>query len=161
MMPYSRATLPAVSSSPPPASTGSRCRLCAGTCQAIRAAAASAIGTPAQNSACQPPNSTARPPPRLPITPPIPVNPDHSATPRGGGARAPRGPRAPPVVGSTSAAPTPVSARPAISTTTLGASAARVDPAANKVRPVSIPRLRPNRSPSAPAGISRHANTSV
>jgi hypothetical protein len=95
------------------------------------------------------------------MTPPTPASADHSATACGRSAGATRASVTARVAGSTNAAPMPVKARPAISTVTLGASAAMTDPAANRPRPISIPRLRPNRSPSAPAGISRHANTSV
>ena len=54
------------------------------------------------------------------------------------------------VPGSLAAAPRPMTARPAISTPTLGASADRTDPAQNMPTPASMTRLRPNSSPTMP-----------
>ena len=63
------------------------------------------------------------------------------------------------VAGMTKAAPAPMIPRPMI--TWLGASAkpATPSPAAKTTNPTSSAPLRPKRSPSAPAGSSRPANT--
>ncbi len=63
------------------------------------------------------------------------------------------------VAGMTRAAPAPVMTRPASS---IGMPVARAQirqPAANTPRPHSSARLRPQRSPTTPAGISRQAKT--
>jgi hypothetical protein len=56
--------------------------------------------------------------------------------------------------GMTSAAPTPWTARAAISVPTSGASAAAPDAAAKSASPIAYKRRRPKRSPSAAAVIS-------
>jgi hypothetical protein len=61
------------------------------------------------------------------------------------------------VLGSTAAAPAPVTARLARSSGTFGAMADISPPAANRVRPASRTPLRPNRLPAAPPGITRQA----
>ena len=65
------------------------------------------------------------------------------------------------VAGMTNAAPTPITARAAISVEESPESAAQADPAAKTTRPAISARRRPNRSPSAPAMISSAANVSV
>ena len=52
--------------------------------------------------------------------------------------------------GSLAAAPSPITARPAISTWTSGASAHNADPAQNTPAPVSMTFLRPSSSPIIP-----------
>ncbi len=63
------------------------------------------------------------------------------------------------VAGKISAAPTPISARPAMSISALPASPANADVAPNTTRPTMSARLRPYRSPSPPAASSRPVNT--
>ncbi len=63
------------------------------------------------------------------------------------------------VPGSDAAAPTPITARPAISVPTLGASADSTDPAQKTTMPASSTHLRPSRSPSEPAISIRLAKT--
>ena len=65
------------------------------------------------------------------------------------------------VSGSLAAAPRPITARPAVSTPTLGASAHRTDPAQKMPIPVSMTRLRPNSSPTMPKPSIAPANVSA
>ena len=64
------------------------------------------------------------------------------------------------VVGMIAAAPTPISAREAISSVELLEIAASSEPAPKIPKPTNRARLRPNRSPRLPAASSRPANTS-
>ena len=64
------------------------------------------------------------------------------------------------VAGMTSAAPTPSTARSAISSPAEAAVIATAEPAPNTISPTISANLRPNRSPSAPAGRSRDAKAS-
>ena len=61
------------------------------------------------------------------------------------------------VVGMIPAAPTPISARDAISSVALPDKAARTEPIANVTSPATRARRRPKRSPSVPAASSRPA----
>ena len=63
------------------------------------------------------------------------------------------------VAGITSAAPMPMTARPAITCPASEARPATSDPDPNTTSPASSARLRPKRSPSAPAVSSEPANT--
>ncbi len=65
------------------------------------------------------------------------------------------------VAGITNAAPTPITARAAISVAESPDTAAHADPAAKMTRPASRALRRPNLSPSAPPMISNAANVSV
>ncbi|GAB3475336.1 hypothetical protein GCM10027440_06940 [Nocardiopsis coralliicola] len=65
------------------------------------------------------------------------------------------------VAGMTSAAPTPIAARPATSQPVAGASAAAAEAAANSASPTSSTRRRPNRSPAAPKATSSPAKTTT
>ncbi len=61
--------------------------------------------------------------------------------------------------GMISAAPAPMSARPAISQPVESASIAITEATPNATSPATSSFLRPNRSPKTPAGSSRAANT--
>jgi hypothetical protein len=63
--------------------------------------------------------------------------------------------------GTSSAAPTPCSARIAISQWTVGDSAQAMDAAAKTATPSRKMRRRPKRSPSAPPTSSREASSSA
>ena len=65
------------------------------------------------------------------------------------------------VPGSLAAAPTPMMTRPAISQSTLLASAATTDPAQKIATPASMTRLRPRMSPSIPAASMKLAKVSA
>src|SRR6516164_10649834 len=65
------------------------------------------------------------------------------------------------VPGSLAAAPSPITARPAISTPAFGASADRTDPAQKIPAPISKVRLRPNSSPTMPNASIAAANVSA
>jgi hypothetical protein len=65
------------------------------------------------------------------------------------------------VDGMMKAPPTPISARAAISDSADPAIADQAEPAPKISRPMFSARLRPKRSPSAPAVSSRPANTSM
>ena len=62
------------------------------------------------------------------------------------------------VPGSDAAAPSPMTTRPAMSTSTSGATAAMIDPAQKIPTPLSITALRPNMSPRVPAANMKAAN---
>ena len=64
------------------------------------------------------------------------------------------------VPGMTNAAARPMTARAAITTAAFGAKAATSDAPPNTTSPPCSAPLRPNRSPTAPAGSSIPANTS-
>ncbi len=159
-MPNSTATRPAVSSRVPTGS-GLPCaeRAVRGVVTATAAARTAANGTIAANSARQDRYWPTRPPPRLPAMPPSPMASVQDAIAwarRSGPARCTRMDI---VAGVISAAPAPEMPRPAISRAGPGASALVAAPAANRARPASRAPLRPCRSPSAPAGMSRPAKT--
>ena len=63
-------------------------------------------------------------------------------------------------VGASSAPNAPCSARPATSTSNVGAAPASADAAANPTRPMMNVRLRPQRSERRPPSSSRLANVS-
>ena len=65
------------------------------------------------------------------------------------------------VEGMMNAPPTPMRARVAISISGEVASAERPEPRPKMARPIVSPRLRPKRSPRAPAVSSRPAKTSM
>ena len=65
------------------------------------------------------------------------------------------------VPGSLAAAPTPMMTRPAMSQSTLVASAATTDPPQKTATPASMMRLRPRMSPSIPAASMKLAKVSA
>ena len=65
------------------------------------------------------------------------------------------------VIGVRIAAPTPIAARTAMSWPGSSTRAPRAEAPPNSARPISSRRLRPYRSPSAPAGSSSPAKTST
>ena len=65
------------------------------------------------------------------------------------------------VEGMISAAPTPITPRVTINALAEVMTADSADAPANTTSPVSSAPLRPNRSPNAPAGSSKAANTSA
>ena len=123
--------------------------------------AASAIGTFTQNTHCQPRPWVTAPPRTGPSTtatlvrlPYMPI-----ARPRrcAGNAAFSRAS----AIGMMAAAPAPWTARAAISTPTLGASAHTADAAANRASPAAKTRRRPSMSPSAAPVSSSTAKLSV
>ena len=158
-MPTSNATEAPTSSTAASGSIRRSWRDDTGAIRATSAAPARAAGTAAANSQRHEPPASTSPPPTLPSTPPMPVIDAQVAIVAGLRAAGTACSRTASELGSTAAAPTPVSARPASSTATSGASADTSAPAANSPSPASSTPLRPNRSPAAPPGITRQANT--
>ncbi len=160
-IPYSRARNPAVSSALPSGSSGRGYRAVTGVTAAASSSAASASGTRQTNRVRQVPKCRAAPPPTLPRTAASPVIDAQTAIARRRGPSASPSTRSASVVGSTAAAPAPLSIRPAISTPMCGAAAHTAAPAVNTAIPHSSVPLRPRRSASAPAGTSRQAKTTT
>ena len=94
-----------------------------------------------------------------PIAPPAPANPAHTAMARERSSGGKIVVMIESVAGITNAAPMPMTARPAITWFAPVAIPATMAPSPNTTRPLSNARLRPNRSPSAPAVSSEPANT--
>ena len=104
---------------------------------------------------------TSQPPRNGPIAVMIPPSPDHApiAAARSSGTKlASRIARLP---GVSNAAPSPCSARAAMSTVVFGATAQSSDAPANHTTPVRNTRRRPNRSPSAPPRRRNPASVNV
>ncbi len=95
--------------------------------------------------------SISQPPVTGPIATPSPATAAQMAIARGRSDAGKMLVRMESVVGMIPAAPTPISARDAISAEELSASAARTEPTPKTTRPVTSARRRPKRSPSVPA----------
>ena len=120
-----------------------------------------AIGAATKNTEPYQKCSSKNPPINGPIAPPAPANPAHTAIAlarsRGGKDDCSRLS----VAGMISAAPMPMRARMAMSELAESITAHNADETAKITRPINSAPLRPNRSPSAPAGSSRAAKTSA
>jgi hypothetical protein len=150
----------AVSSSPPGKSTeGRRSSREFGIFRSAPAATPPARTTFNQNTDCQPNRSSSRPELTRPRTAPAPATPIQAPTAFARCCTGNDDVMIDRVVGITMAAPTPISARAPISGPGVvhRAAAAEADPKISSPRTSS--GLRPNRSPSAPAGSNRPANT--
>src|SRR5262245_43508803 len=94
-----------------------------------------------------------------PIAPPAPANPAHTAIARVRSSGGKMVVMIDNVAGITSAAPIPMTARPTITCSAADAIPASSEPDPKTTSPASNARLRPKRSPSAPATSNDPANT--
>ena len=119
------------------------------------------MGTLSQKIHCHETPSTTAPPtsgPSAIARPPIPPH-APSASPRFSAGTAALSSVS--VSGITSAPPSPCTARATLSASTVGASAAAIDPSVKTASPVAKTRRRPRRSPSAAPVRRKTANVSV
>lgn len=106
-------------------------------------------------------HSRSSPDANRPSTAPPPATPTHSPTARPRSSGGNEVVITDSVVGMTNAAPTPITARQAMTTVGSEARAATAAPEPKIARPASSVPLRPYRSPTAPANSSSPANTTV
>ncbi len=131
-----------------------------GTTRRTRKRVISTIGTLIAKIQRQDAVSTSCPPISGPSTVPIPPQAVHAPTARprsSGGKLATITARA---LGVSSAPKTPWSARAATNSSTVGASAQKIDVTPNPLTPIANTRLAPNRSPSEPATSSSELSVS-
>src|SRR6266542_2587881 len=117
-----------------------------GTFRRAIASTAPAIGRFRKNTALQDATCTSHPPATGPIAPATAVSDDHVPTARPRSRAEKAAPRIARLDGTTSAAPTPCTARARTSAPTSGANAQAAEDAANTATPIVKTRRRPKRS---------------
>ena len=160
MMPNTRPPSPTIDSSAPIGSSGRRSSSRDdGTTTAMAPKASRAMGTLMNSTDPHQKCSSRIPLMSGPMAPPAPAKPAHTAMalPRSWGGKTTV--RMDSVAGMISAAPSPITARRAMSCIGSPAWLATTAATANTPSPVSRARLRPKRSPRAPAKSRKPANT--
>ncbi len=162
MIPYNSEPNPIIDSNAPTGSSGTSCSsLDDGQMMVTITRAAKAIGTETKNTEPNQKWVSTRPPSSVPMTPPAPANPAHTAIAFGRSCGGKTLVSSDSVDGMMKAAPTPIRQRKSNSTFGLPAWLDSTAALPKIARPTCSAPLRPNLSPSAPAGRSSPAKTTA
>ena len=162
MIAHTSVVRPAIESAKPPTSSrGADGSFDSGTSQRPATSAAATNGRLTRKIQCQLACSISQPPATGPIAMPRPETAAHAPIAFGRSSGGKTAVMIDSVDGMMNAPPTPMRARVAISASGEVTTAERPEPRPKTARPNASARLRPKRSPSAPAVSSRPAKTSM